>query len=305
MSTMRWLKAKIYAWISHKYMHGCSNYNDIEVRRSCRSKEQGRAKFAEGGVPHARGLVFFNPWKAHQFAKQYGFPLVIKPNVSGYSRGSYFPINNFSELWKAILLARIWWPTTVIEQYLKGANYRVVTVKGKIMSVIQRYPPFIIGNGVDSIAKLIDTENAIRQEMQLYGGMFPIQKSQQVKDYLAKSGYDFSSIPAADENVELFHRVALAPGGIVRTLESNSLHPDNIELFLKTLDLFNANILGIDVIFEDSIETSHKEQKCILLEVNSRPYLKMHDYPRYGEKHNLTEYYEELDKLVVSQPNSF
>lgn len=302
---MQWLKAKIYAWISHRYMHGCSNYNDVNVRRGCRSKEQGRAKFAEGDLPHARGLVFFNPWSAHRFAKTHGFPLVIKPNVSGYSRGSYFPINSFTELWKAIVLAKLWWPTTVVEQYLKGANYRVVVVKGKIMSVIQRYPPFVIGNGTDSIAELIDAENKTREEMQLFGGMFPIQKSRQILEHLKKQGFNFSSVPAKDESVELFFRVALAPGGVVRTVDQDSIHADNLELFLKTIDLFKANILGVDIIFERGIEESYRHQKCILLEVNSRPYLKMHDYPRYGEKQNLDAYYNELDKLDVSQPDSF
>ena len=302
---MRWLKAKIYRWISNRYMHGCSNYNDLIVRRSCRSKQQAREKFAEGDVPHARGLIFFNPLKAHQFANKFGFPLVIKPNVSGYSRGSYFPINNYAELWKAIFLAKLWWPTTVIEQYLKGANYRVVVVKGKIMSVIQRYPPFVTGNGRDSIASLIDAENAVREEMHLYACMFPIQKSKQVEDHLSKQGYSLLSVPVADEQVELFYRVALAPGGIVRTVDKASLHADNVDLFLKTLDLFNANILGIDVILENSIEQSYLTQKCILLEVNSRPYLKMHDYPRYGERENLSAYYEDLDSLQISQPNLF
>ncbi len=302
---MQWLKAKIYAWISHRYMHGCSNYNDVKVRRSCRSKEQGRAKFAEGNLPHARGLVFFNPWGGHRFAKTYGFPLVIKPNVSGYSRGSYFPINNMAELWKAIVLAKLWWPTTVVEQYLKGSNYRVVVVKGKIMSIIQRYPPFVIGNGNDSIADLIDAENKTREEMQLYDGMFPIKKSGQVQQHLKKQGYDFLSVPAKGENIELFYRVALAPGGIVRTVDQGSIHADNLELFLKTIDLFKANILGVDIIFERSIEESYRQQKCILLEVNSRPYLKMHDYPRYGEKQNLDAYYGELDKLDISQPDTY
>jgi hypothetical protein len=197
---MKWLKAKIYHWISQRYMQGCSSYNNLDVRRSCRSKEQGRAKFAEGGLPHARGLIFFSPFKAISFAKEYGFPLVIKPNVSGYSRGSYFPINNFKQLWKAILLTKIWWPTTVIEQYLKGDNYRVAVIDGKIMSVIQRYPPFVIGNGEDSISSLIDAENAVREEMQLYGSMFPIQKSQRTESYLNQQGLTFNSVPALDEH---------------------------------------------------------------------------------------------------------
>ena len=173
------------------------------------------------------------------------------------------------------------------------------------MSVIQRYPPFVIGNGTDSIADLIDAENKTREAMQLYGGMFPIKKSEQIQQHHKKQGYDFSSVPAKDENIELFYRVALAPGGIVRTVDQSSIHADNLELFLKTIDLFKANILGVDIIFERSIEESHRQQKCILLEVNSRPYLKMHNYPRYGEKQNLDAYYDELDKLDISQPDTF
>jgi D-alanine-D-alanine ligase-like ATP-grasp enzyme len=302
---MKWLKAKIYRWISQRYMHGCSSYNNLDIRRSCRSKEQGRAKFSEGGLPHARGLIFFSPLKAINFAKEYGFPLVIKPNVSGYSRGSYFPINDFKQLWKAIFLAKIWWPTTVVEQYLKGENYRVVVIDGKIMSVIQRYPPFVIGNGKDSISILIGAENAIREVMQLYGSMFPIQKNKRTQDYLNKQGFTFDTIPAKDERIELYFRVALAPGGIVRTIDKTTIHADNVQLFLNTLKLFKANILGVDIIFENSIEKSHKDQKCILLEVNSRPYLKMHDYPRYGEKEDLSAYYNELDRLDISQADTF
>jgi len=302
---MKWLKAKIYRWISQRYMDGCSSYNDLEVRRSCRSKEQGRAKFSEGGLPHARGFIFFNPFKAINFAKEHGFPLVIKPNVSGYSRGSYFPINNFKQLWKAIFLAKIWWPTTVVEQYLKGKNFRVVVIDGKIMSVIQRYPPFVIGNGEDSISSLIESENAVREDMKLYGGMFPIQKNQRTESHLKKQGLSFDTVPEKDEYIELYFRVALAPGGIVRTIDKSTIHDDNIALFLDTLKLFKANILGVDIIFENCIEQSYKNQKCILLEVNSRPYLKMHDYPRYGEKEDLSAYYSELDQLIISQSDTF
>jgi D-alanine-D-alanine ligase-like ATP-grasp enzyme len=181
----------------------------------------------------------------------------------------------------------------------------VVVIDGKIMSVIQRYPPFVIGNGEDSISTLIETENAVREEMQLYSGMFPIQKNQRTENHLNKQRLTFDTVPAKDEHIELYFRVALAPGGIVRTIDKKTIHADNVQLFLDTLKLFKANILGVDIIFENSIEQSYKDQKCILLEVNSRPYLKMHDYPRYGEKEDLSAYYSDLDKLDVSQVDTF
>jgi hypothetical protein len=42
--------------------------------------------------PYAKGRTFVNPYSAFKFYEQYGFPLVIKPNVGGFSRGAYFPI---------------------------------------------------------------------------------------------------------------------------------------------------------------------------------------------------------------------
>ena len=54
-ANMKTMNALIYAWISEKYMDGCSNYNSLQVRKSCRSKAQGRAVFADNDVPHAHG----------------------------------------------------------------------------------------------------------------------------------------------------------------------------------------------------------------------------------------------------------
>lgn len=302
---MKDFKKIIYSWISQRYMNGCSSYNNLEVRKSCRSKEQARTIFNQGNVPHAKGLIFLNPLSAHRFAKQHGFPLVIKPNVSGYSRGSYFPINNFLELWKAIFLAKIWWPTTVVEQYLKGSNYRVVAIKGELMSVIERYPPTVTGDGIHSIGELIDEENEIRKKMQLHPCIYPIQKNEQTINFLKKRNYMLETIPPKDEDVILFYRISLAPGGTVRTIDKNTIPEVNKQLFLDVLDMFDANILGIDVIFEKGIEHSYKEQKCIFLEVNSRPYLKMHDYPRYGEKEDLSPYFAKLNQLDISNADTF
>ncbi|MEH6445440.1 MAG: cyanophycin synthetase [Oceanospirillaceae bacterium] len=298
-------KQRIYAAISKKFMNDCSSYNSLEVRRGCRSKKQARAIFAAHDVPHAQGDIIFGPFAARDFAKKHGFPLVIKPNVSGFSRGSYFPINNYKELYKALFLAKIWWPTTVIEQYLQGKNYRVVVIDGEIMSAIERFPPTVLGNGVDSIRQLAKTENEIREEMGLFPTIHPILETDQTISHLAKQGLTFDSVPAKDESVTLFYRIALAPGGTVHTIDKATIPEENKELFLKVLKMFNANILGIDIIMEQGIDVPHDQQKCIMLEVNSRPYLKMHDVPRQGNREDLSQYYQKLDNLNISQSDTF
>lgn len=302
---MRKLKAMLYAWLSEKYMHDCSNFNTLDVRKGCRSKAQSRAVFAQYHFPHARGQVFFWPWVAHHFVKEHGFPVVIKPNVSGYSRGSYFPINTYRALYRAIILAKIWWPKTMIEQYLEGANYRVLTTRNGLLSVIRRYPPFVSGNGEDSISTLIAQENMIRQEMNLHPTIYPIRKSRALIQYLKKQQLTLASVPAKDQQITLFHRVALAPGGIVETIEQTKIPTVNRALFIDVVKKFGANILGIDVIFARGIEVPYTEQEIILVEVNSRPYIKMHHYPRYGKVEDLHSGLAELEQLDIHDKDIF
>jgi len=302
---VRSLKKALYAWISQKYMAGCSNYNSLAVRRSCRSKAQARDIFERNSVPHARGLIFINPWTAHKFAREHGFPLVIKPNVSGFSRGSHFPINNFRELWKAALWVKVWWPASVVEQYLLGSNYRVLATPSELVSVIRRYPPFIDGNGQDSIDKLIDRENTTRQEMGLHPTIYPIKKSPDVVDYLAGQGLSLDSVPATDERIYLFNRVALAPGGVVEIIDQATITPRNAELFKRVITMFDATLLGIDVIFEKGIDVDYDQQRCIFLEVNSRPYTQMHGYPRYGTAEDLSAFYERMDRMAIADTDTF
>ena len=216
---MKSIKKLVYGWISNKYMAGCSNYNSLEVRKASRSKRQAREMFARHDIPHAEGTLFLNPWTAHKFAQKHGFPLCIKPNVSGFSRGSHFPINNFKELWKAALWVKVWWPTSVVEQYLSGANYRVLATPDAMISVIRRYPPFIDGNGQDTISSLIDKENATRESMGLHPTIYPIAKSSDTISYLHKQGLTLQSIPGDGERIYTFNRVALAPGGVVEVID--------------------------------------------------------------------------------------
>lgn len=302
---MKIIKRLIYRWISNQFMHGCSNYNSLEVRRRCRSKQQARATFAAGGIPHAKGRIFFNPITAVRFAREHGFPLVIKPNVSGFSRGSYFPITNYRELWKAIFLAKLWWPTTVIEQYLSGKNYRVVVTKAGVISVLQRYPAFVIGDGKSTIATLIDNENTLREKLGLYPCNSPISKGKKTINYLKKQGYTLQSVPELNQQVTLFYRISLAPGGVVETIDRSLIPPQNLKLFEKVLTLFDANILGIDVIMQQGVEHDYRAQKLIFLEVNSRPYLNMHNYPRYGQPDDLSAQLAKIEPISNQQADVF
>jgi D-alanine-D-alanine ligase-like ATP-grasp enzyme len=302
---MKRFKQCVYQLYEKNFIDGCSHYNSLNVRRASRSKFLARKAFKENNIPYAKGLIFFWPWTAVRFIKKQGFPVVLKPNVGGYSRGSFFPIKTWGAFWKAMFLVKFWWPKTVIETYFQGKNYRVVVTQAGTEIVMRRYPPFVEGDGTHSISQLIDQENRIREKMNLYPVIHEIPKDKRVQKFLKQQQLTLSSVPKKSQIIELYHRIALSPGGSLKNISLEKVTKKNKKIFEKILKLFKANIFGVDVIMEEGIGTDYDKQKCIFLELNSRPYLKMHDYPRWGEKPDLNQFYKRLEILDIEDKNNF
>ncbi len=164
---------------------------------------------------------------------------------------------------------------------------------------MQRTPGYVIWDGKSSIAKLMTAENKIRDEMKLSPIIYPLAQSGPVWRHLKKQWFNFESIPKKWEQIFMYHRVSLAPGGVLETVDINTITAKNKELFIKILDLWGANIFGIDVIMEKWIDVDYDKQKCIFLEVNSRPYLKMHTVPRTWTAPDMKPLYKKLDALEI------
>lgn len=290
----------LYQFLSHFFLAGCSDYNPPNVRHACRSKAQARKSFEQNNLPYAKGDIFINPINAFKFAQKNNFPLVVKPNVGGFSRGAYFPIQNKTQLLKATLGVKKWWPMSVVEQYLLGKNYRLVITKFGVMSVLRRYPPFVIGNGLETIETLIDAENKLRQKMHLAPITQLISKNKAIRQHLKQQGMGFLTVPKDKQKVYLHHKISLKLGSSIEVIDKSKLTNSNEQDLVKILNFFNANILGIDVICKKGIETDFNAQQCIFLELNSRPFLKMHDNPRYGTKpKDLDNFYNKLNQLKL------
>lgn len=293
------MKRFLHWFLSRFFLSGCSDYNPLSVRRACRSKAQSRAAFEENGLPYAQGQVFFSPFSAFKFAQKHGYPLVVKPNVGGFSRGAYFPIENSWQLLRATIGVKKWWHKSIIEQYLLGKNYRILVTRQGIMSVIRRYPPFVIGDGKKTIDSLIDSENHLRQKMRLAPITQFIAKNWAIRRYLKQQKIHLLSVPNMGEKIYLQHKIALKLGASVEGIDKSKITANNIKVLEKILHFFNANILGIDVICKAGIEVDFDKQECIFLELNSRPFLGMHDKPRYGKPEDLSDFYQQLNALNI------
>ncbi len=298
------MKDYAYKLITKWFLVGCSNYNPLSVRKKCRSKNQAKQIFKLLNIPSAPSLLFYNPFKVFNFVKKYGYPVVIKPNIGGFSRGAHFPIINYWQLLKASFFVKIWWPSSIIEGYISGGNYRIVAIEGKIMSILKRYPPFVVGDGKNDISTLIDKENQLRRDMKLLPAISAIKKNKAIKQYIKQNKLSLTSIPAKNKKVYLHNKISLNTGGVVEIIDNTKLSSTNKDIIFAILAKLSANILGVDVICE-TIEIDFNKQKCIFLELNSRPFLAMHNYPRYGKKQDLSEYYQILNSKKIANENTY
>ena len=115
----------------------------------------------------------------------------------------------------------------------------------------------------------------------------------------------FDSIIKAGKKVYLHHKISLNLGSSIEIVDKHVLTENNIEQLQSILNGFNANILGIDVICETGVHVDFSLQKCIFLELNSRPFLAMADYPRYGKIEDLSEFYQELNSIAITDNKIF
>jgi len=299
------MKKLIHKVIAKYFLPGCSDYNSVDVRRACRSKVQSREIFEKNNLPYAKGKSFFTPFEAFKFANTHGFPLVIKPNVGGFSRGAHFPIKDKAHLLKASIFVKVWWPISIVEEYLLGKNYRVVVTNDGIMSILRRYPPFVVGDGKSTIEELIAVENKQRENMDLYPIVKNIPLSSPIKNYLSKQSLSFNSVIKKNNKVYLHNKISLKMGSSLEIIEKERLSQSNKEKLIKLLNSVNANVLGIDVICQDGLEVDFDKQECIFLELNSRPYLAMHDKPRFGQREDLSSFHYNLEKIKLDDRDIF
>jgi cyanophycin synthetase len=263
-----------------KLLDTCSDLNSTDTKKKSRTKQLMKILFLKNKIPTANSKTFYTPLGALKFVKKHGYPVVIKPNFGGFSRGSYFPITNKKELLKACFLTKAFWPKSIIETYLEGKNYRILTAYNKILAITERKAPQVTGDGTSTIEQLINKENKIRQNLKI---PYLITTNTDTIKYLKKQNLKLQSIPQKDQTIKTFFRIALAPGGELHNLEQTQMTEKNKELCKKINNIFKADIFGTDIIMEKGMHIDYDKQKTIVLEVNSRPFLKMHNYPRNGK----------------------
>lgn len=233
---------------------------------------------SKASIPVPKQVVLKDKQEAINFFNEYK-DVVIKPTqqlggsgVTLLPRNKKQVVNAYKEAYKK---SKTKDKNRVLgEEFLKGENYRLLVVGDSVVGIVKRKAAFVIGNGKDSIKKLIESKNKERKENLLK----PISIDSEVKLRLEQLGLKLSSIPKENEEILLRYNCNLTTGGTTQECSSQT-HQYYKDLAVNAVKAIGTQFGGVDIITEDITMPA----KCGVNEINYNPGLRVHYKVDEGE----------------------
>ena len=161
------------------------------------------------------------------------------------------------------------------EKFIHGENYRFLTLNDKVIGIVRRKAAHVIGDGENTIRKLVEISNNQRREQV----MMPIVLDNEVDIKLGRENMNLDSIPQKDQEVILRYSCNLTMGGTTEEC-SNEVHDYYKQLAVKAIKAVGSEFGGVDIIAKDIT----KPDECAVNEINYNPGLRLHYKVDKGEQ---------------------
>jgi cyanophycin synthetase len=171
--------------------------------------------------------------------------------------------------------------SVVVESFVSGFDHRLLVVNGQLIAGTKRTPGHVVGDGTSTVALLVEQVNADpRRGVGHEKVLTRLELDDQAEQMLAKHGYTWDSVPAADEVVYLRATANLSTGGTATDV-TDIIHPDNVEMAVRAIKAVGLDVGGVDFLTPD-ISQSYREAGGAICEVNAAPGFRMHIAPAEG-----------------------
>ncbi|WP_245537517.1 ATP-grasp domain-containing protein [Salinicoccus carnicancri] len=216
-------------------------------------------------------------------------PVVIKPLHGTLGNGVMVNVfeDRFIDNWHEMCNYLHGSREVMVQEFLRGFEARATVIEGELISITARIPPYIIGNGQDSIEELIDQKNKERMKCGVLTN-YPIKKHYNMNEFLLSNNISLEHRPAKEEYVLLGSVSNFRNGGELMNI--TEIVPEEVkELALNTIASFPGFFSGgIDIMMESFLDT-----EPVVLEVNGFPVLSLAAFPTYGKQTNPSKIYME------------
>jgi cyanophycin synthetase len=234
------------------------------------------------GVPVPLGREVSTPEDAWNAALEIGLPVVVKPKDGNQGKGVSVNITTKERLLAAFEASKEFGEEILVERYLPGNDFRLLVVGNKLVAAARRDPPKVVGDGVHTIAELIEEINKDPRRGSGHStSLTKIILDEIAMACLATQELNGQSVPAKGKRVTLRHNANLSTGGSATDV-TDDVHPEVAQRAIAAAHMVGLDICGVDMVC-DSILHPLEEQGGGVVEVNAAPGLRMHLSPSFGK----------------------
>ena len=245
-------------------------------------KQLTKTLLEQAGLPVPDGESVRTVEQALRVAEDLGSAVTVKPLDANQGNGVTVFCQTPDDVRRAFAHAREYSRRVIVEQFLRGRDYRVLVTGNTIAAASWRRPPFVVGDGMSSVRELVAAENANPARGIGHTNILTrIPLDEIAQEMLQRSGYGLDSVPHAGAMVELRGNAYLSTGGTAEDV-TDLLPRLTIQICLRAARTIGLDVAGIDIVCED-IARPLTQQGGGIIEVNAAPGIRMHQYPSRGQ----------------------
>jgi cyanophycin synthetase len=245
-------------------------------------KQLTRMLLQRVGVPVPDGRPVSDAEDAWAAAQEVGLPVVVKPRSGNHGRGVTVHLSSREPVLRAYEAARAEGQGVMVEQFIEGADYRLLVIGDRLVAAARREPAHVVGDGRSTIAELVALVNQDPRRSDGHGTVLSILRLDAIAlTVLAEQGCTPESVPSAGERVLIRRNANLSTGGTATDV-TDLVHPSVAARAVDAARTVGLDIAGIDVLATD-IARPLEEQRGAVVEVNAGPGLRMHLVPSAGK----------------------
>lgn len=216
------------------------------------------------------------PDAAFRYAQRLGFPVIVKPNSKSQGVG-VFKVANKREFYRAVKAIEGNERMFLVQRIVTGHDYRIVVLDGKVISVYERLPLTVTGDGRTTVKGLLERK---QRQFKAIGRDTKIKiNDPRIVTELKRRGMRLASRPSAGQVIALLPNANLSTGGDAIDI-TDHVHPDWRRFAKRLARDMNLRFIGIDVMSKRTLD--EKPGSFVVIEVNAAPGLD--NYATMGKK---------------------
>ncbi len=249
-------------------------------------KEQTNRILGDIGLPVPRQEIVSSPEEAVQAGQRIGLPVVVKPLDANHGRGVSINLQTVEQVELAYHKARDFSGHVLVERFIEGFDHRMLVIHGELTAVAKRVPGHVVGDGVHTIAQLVDVVNQDpRRGLGHEKVLTRLEFDYQADRLMEQAGLTRETVLDPGRIFYLRSTGNLSTGGTAIDL-TDQVHPDNVEMAIRAAGAIGLDVIGVDFLTPD-ITKSYKEVGGAICEVNAAPGFRMHVSPSEGKSRDV------------------